>query len=67
MYLENDHWLCMYCGQPVDGIAPDARPVANFQGASGQPTKRVVTVDGREVHRCDGPVNARRDDTLASR
>ncbi|HEY3832991.1 MAG TPA: hypothetical protein VGO03_11915 [Acidimicrobiia bacterium] len=61
MQLVNDQWLCTYCGNAVDGIGLDARPVAFFHGTSGKPTQRVVTVDGLEVHRCEGQVNARRE------
>ena len=48
----SDRYVCEYCGAWID--APrDQVPRSVLTGKSGQPSMRVLSVDGREVHRCE--------------
>jgi hypothetical protein len=50
----------MECGAELDGVPPDAVLRAELWARSGEPNVRVLTVDGKEVHRCV-PALDRRD------
>jgi hypothetical protein len=52
MRLVDGRYECAQCGA-VLALAQDAQPMVVFHAASGKSTVRVITVDGREVHRCE--------------
>ena len=47
-----DRYVCDYCGAWIEA-APDQVPRAVLRGGSGRKTVRVLSVDGKEVHRCE--------------
>jgi hypothetical protein len=45
-------WTCKQCGVVLD--VPDGRrPDVMIAGESGRPNVRILSVDGREIHRCE--------------
>jgi len=49
-----DNSVCAQCGARL--AVPDGRtPSVRFVGTGGRPNRRVVTIDGKEIHRCDAP------------
>ena len=51
MRLNNDEYECTLCGLVLD-LAKDQRPLVTIAAASGKPNMRTISVDGREIHRC---------------
>ena len=49
-------YRCTVCGSEVQ-VGTDGTPVAVLVGQSGKPNERVVTVAGKEVHRCTFPAD----------
>jgi len=47
---------CTVCGDPVELGAGSDRPLSTLIAASGQPNLRVISLAGREVHRCPFPI-----------
>jgi len=54
MRLLNGTYECAQCGLVLD-IPSDAHPKVTIKAASGQPTWRVLTRGGKEIHRCEMP------------
>ena len=51
MRMRRGDWMCKQCGAALD--VPDGRrPDVKIAGASGEPNVRILSVDGREIHRC---------------
>jgi hypothetical protein len=50
----------MECGAELDGVPADAVPRAELWARSGEPNVRVLTVHGKEVHRCVPQLDQRR-------
>jgi hypothetical protein len=46
----NSQFSCFICGAELD--VPEAQTAATIAGDSGRPTIRILSVNGREVHRC---------------
>jgi hypothetical protein len=46
-----ESWECTACGASVT-VPAGTTPVVMLVTGSGRARERVVTVDGREVHRC---------------
>ena len=44
-------WTCRQCGAVLD-IPAGRRPEVMIAAASGQPNVRILTIDGKEIHRC---------------
>jgi len=44
-------WTCKQCGAVLD-VHDGQRPDVMIAGESGQPNVRILSVDGREIHRC---------------
>jgi hypothetical protein len=51
MRRKDGYYECVQCGARLD-IAEDAVPRVAIHMASGKKSERVITVDGREIHRC---------------
>jgi hypothetical protein len=47
-------WECTQCGAEV-WVERGRRPIAALLTTSSGPRERIVTVDGRIVHRCTRP------------
>ncbi len=45
-------YVCAQCGALLD-IPPVPDPQVTVHAASGKPNVRVLTLDGREIHRCE--------------
>jgi hypothetical protein len=45
---------CVLCCAVLD-LPIDATPKVTIKAASGKPTWRVLSVDGKEIHRCERP------------
>jgi hypothetical protein len=58
MRLEGGHYRCALCGADL-AFPTTARPQVVIEAASGKPNVRVLSLDGREIHRCDGAPTAR--------
>jgi hypothetical protein len=43
---------CAHCGASVD-VPPQAQPRVIIQMSSEEPLVRVLTLNGKEVHRCE--------------
>jgi hypothetical protein len=43
---------CSVCGVELD-LPLDAKPRTMIAGASGKPNMHVISVDGKEIHRCE--------------
>jgi hypothetical protein len=59
MRFEGGRYICARCGAVLD-IAASTRPQVSMHGASGQPNVRIISVKGKEIHRCsydDAPGN----------
>lgn len=52
MRLVNGRYECAHCGAVLE-ISPDVEPMIVFHAAGGKPNMRVISVAGREVHRCE--------------
>ena len=62
MRLVDGRYECAHCGTVLE-MAPEAEPRVVFHAASGQPNMRVITVEGREIHRCEVRDHASGDST----
>jgi hypothetical protein len=51
MRLENGKYRCVLC-QQILSVPAASRPRVIISAASGRPTMRVITYEGREIHRC---------------
>jgi hypothetical protein len=51
MRMRDGRYECQQCGQVLD-IAEDAVPRVEMKAASGEPNRRSITLDGREIHSC---------------
>jgi hypothetical protein len=50
--IEGQLKKCVLCDATLD--VPDrAEPKSHIEGRSGEPNVRVLTVKGREIHRCE--------------
>jgi hypothetical protein len=49
--VTRSNWECTFCGTEV-WVGRDRRPVILTLAEAGRPPTRVLTVDGRIVHRC---------------
>ena len=49
--LVNGKRECTLCGGPLD-VLTDQAPLVLIAAASGQPNMQIISVDGKEVHRC---------------
>jgi hypothetical protein len=49
--LSNGKWECAHCGTVLD-VPDDQVPMVVIHAASGKPNERVLSLDGRELHRC---------------
>jgi hypothetical protein len=52
MRLKDGRYECAHCGAVLD-VPVVQDPVVVIHAASGQPTVRVLTYEGREIHRCE--------------
>ena len=52
MRRRGDIYECALCGAVLD-VRDDARSQTMLIQASGEPTVRVVLVEGVEIHRCE--------------
>jgi hypothetical protein len=43
---------CSVCGADLD-LPETAKPRTMIAGASGKPNMHVISVDGKEIHRCE--------------
>jgi hypothetical protein len=50
--LINGKWECSLCGSPVD-VPPGAAISTMLAHEMGEPTVRLIMLDGVEAHRCD--------------
>jgi hypothetical protein len=57
MRMRDGRYECQQCGEVLD-ITEDAVPRVEMKGASGEPNRRSITLEGREIHSC--PMSARR-------
>jgi hypothetical protein len=48
---ESNVYLCADCEFSMQ-LTAGSEPIESFEGVSGKPIYRVVTLDGVEVHRC---------------
>jgi hypothetical protein len=44
-------WTCKQCGTALD-VPAGRRPDVMIAAESGRPNVRILSVDGREIHRC---------------
>jgi hypothetical protein len=51
MRQKDGRYECAFCAEMIE-IEHDAVPTVLFHGASGEPSVRIITVQGLEVHRC---------------
>jgi len=51
--LIDGRFVCAVCGADLDVSEDDT--VRTIAGASGQPNVRILSVDGKEIHRCELP------------
>jgi hypothetical protein len=47
------HFECTLCGAVLD-IPDDATPLVTLVARGGEPNRRVISVDGAQVHACRG-------------
>ena len=52
MKSPNDEYECLLCGAVLT-IPPDKEPIIMFIGRRVSGMVRAITVDGREIHRCE--------------
>ena len=52
MRLHKGRYECFYCGAVRD-LPGDQDPQVVIHATSGKPNVRVVSIEGREVHRCE--------------
>jgi hypothetical protein len=48
---ERGQWVCKQCGAHLE-VPEGQRPDVMIAAASGQPNMRILSIDGREIHRC---------------
>jgi hypothetical protein len=51
MRFEGGRYICARCGAVLE-ISSSARPQVSMHAASGQPNVRIISVKGKEIHRC---------------
>jgi hypothetical protein len=51
MRRKDGYFECVQCGARLD-IADDVVPRVAIHTATGRKSERVISVDGREIHRC---------------
>jgi hypothetical protein len=49
--LANRKYECSLCGALLD-VTKDQTPLVTIAAAGGKPNMRTISVDGREIHRC---------------
>ncbi len=52
MRLRDGRTECAQCGAVID-IPDGATPQITLHAAGGQPTVRVISIDRKEIHRCE--------------
>jgi hypothetical protein len=52
MRLQDGRYECALCGAVLD-IPLVQNPTAVIHAASGEPNMRVLSYNGREIHRCE--------------
>jgi hypothetical protein len=52
MRLNDGRYECVHCGAVLD-IPLVGEPKVMIHGASGEPNMRVLSLNGKEIHRCD--------------
>jgi hypothetical protein len=50
MKLIDGMYSCTLCGAPLD--ISEAATITTIAGSSGKPNMRILSADGREIHRC---------------
>jgi hypothetical protein len=50
--LHDGRYECAHCGEYLD-IPLTKKPVITMTARSGEPNVRVLSLDGREIHRCE--------------
>jgi hypothetical protein len=50
--IEGQLKKCVLCDATLD-VPDGAEPKSHIEGRSGEPNVRVLTVEGREIHRCE--------------
>ncbi len=53
MRVENGKFVCVLCGEALTVSETDT--VTTIAGSSGKPNRRILSVKGKEIHRCDMP------------
>ena len=56
MRLIDGRYECVLCGEVLD-IPPTARPSVVLEASGGARNIRVLSLNGREIHRCDSGRN----------
>ena len=51
--IANGQWYCDLCGARLAGVPLSKIPTEERTHVPGKLTRRVLRVDGREVHRCE--------------
>jgi hypothetical protein len=52
--LTSDRYQCAVCGADI-AIPADATPKVMIKAGSGKPTVRLLSIGGKEIHRCERP------------
>jgi len=51
MRLENGKYVCTLCGVQID-VTAEEQPLVLIKASSGEPNKRVISLNGKELHAC---------------
>ncbi len=65
MRLRDGNWECIHCGAQLD-VLHGVQPEVLIHSSSAKPTERVLSVDGREIHRCALGSNGHLSDSLCT-
>jgi len=52
--LTSGRYQCAVCGADLD-VPADATPKVMIKAGSGKPTVRLLSIGGKEIHRCERP------------
>ena len=53
MHISNGHWYCDLCGARLVGVSLSTIPIEERTTIPGSLDRRVLRLNGREVHRCE--------------
>ena len=53
MRLHDGRYECAHCGAVLDIPLLDRAPQVTIYASSGQPNRRVLKLDNREIHSCE--------------